>query len=161
MYWFKEMPSPVGRLTLIATSRGLVGVLWENERPGRVKLEPRTRDDVHPTLLAAEIQLQEYFAGERTSFDLPLAFEGTEFQKQVWSALLDIPYGETRSYMEIATSLQNPKAVRAVGAANGRNPLSIVAPCHRVIAASGDLTGFAGGLEAKEFLLRLESRLSK
>ena len=101
-------------------------------------------------------QLREYFAGTRTRFELDLDFVGTEFQKQVWAALLTIPFGETRSYSEIARQIGNPSAVRAVGAANGKNPISIVAPCHRVIGASGKLTGFAGGLEAKERLLTLE-----
>ncbi len=160
MYSFKEISSPVGRLTLVAASRGLAGVLWENEREGRVKLQPRERADAHPVLLETEKQLRDYFAGERTTFDLPLAFEGTDFQKQVWSALLEIPYGETRSYAQIAAALKNPKAVRAVGAANGRNPISIIAPCHRVVGANGELTGFAGGLVAKSFLLKLERRSS-
>src|SRR6185437_17104518 len=101
-------------------------------------------------------QLGEYFAGKRRKFDVELDFAGTDFQKKVWRALLAIPFGETRSYGEIATQLGNPKAMRAVGAANGKNPISIIAPCHRVIGASGQLTGFAGGLEAKAHLLGLE-----
>jgi methylated-DNA-[protein]-cysteine S-methyltransferase len=101
--------------------------------------------------------LNEYFAGTRHEFDLPLTFQGTDFQKQVWAALLTIPFGQTRSYSEIATQIGNVNAVRAVGAANGRNPISIVAPCHRVIGASGDLTGFAGGLANKMLLLSLEA----
>ncbi|MGI0794292.1 methylated-DNA--[protein]-cysteine S-methyltransferase [Pseudomonas aeruginosa] len=109
-------------------------------------------------LAETERQLREYFSGKRSRFELPLDFQGTEFQKKVWSALLTIPFGETRSYTEIAVQIGSPNAVRAVGAANGRNPLSIVAPCHRVIGASGGLTGFAGGLAAKQWLLRLESR---
>jgi methylated-DNA-[protein]-cysteine S-methyltransferase len=100
--------------------------------------------------------LAEYFAGTRNRFDLELDFTGTEFQKKVWQALLTIPFGETRSYSQIAEQIGSPSAVRAVGAANGRNPISIIAPCHRVIGASGKLTGFAGGLEAKELLLTLE-----
>ena len=107
-------------------------------------------------LLEAERQLNEYFAGTRECFELELDFDGTEFQKKVWGALLTIPFGETRSYSQIAQQIGNPKAVRAVGAANGRNPISIIAPCHRVIGASGGLTGFAGGLEAKQHLLALE-----
>lgn len=109
-------------------------------------------------LAETERQLREYFSGKRSRFELPLDFQGTEFQKKVWSALLTIPFGETRSYTEIAVQIGSPNAVRAVGAANGRNPLSIVAPCHRVIGASGGLTGFAGGLAAKQWLLRLETR---
>jgi methylated-DNA-[protein]-cysteine S-methyltransferase len=101
-------------------------------------------------------QLSDYFAGTRTHFDLPLDFHGTDFQKSVWAALLTIPFGETRSYAEIARQLGRPTAFRAVGAANGKNPISIVAPCHRVIGTNGALTGFAGGLEGKAFLLELE-----
>jgi methylated-DNA-[protein]-cysteine S-methyltransferase len=116
-------------------------------------------DDEHPMLRRTEQQLNEYFEGRRTTFDLALDLVGTPFQKSVWSALLRIPFGETRTYGEIAAQLGNPKAVRAVGAANGRNPLSIITPCHRVIGAHGELTGFAGGLGAKEYLLRLERSL--
>jgi methylated-DNA-[protein]-cysteine S-methyltransferase len=101
-------------------------------------------------------QLEEYFAGQRTVFELPLDFAGTDFQRKVWNALLTIPFGETRSYGQIASQIGNPDAVRAVGAANGRNPVSIVTPCHRVIGSTGALTGFAGGLDAKAYLLALE-----
>lgn len=153
---FKRMSSPVGVLTLVANGVSLAAVLWECERENRVRLGTLREDHHHPTLLETERQLNEYFSGARTQFDLDLDFQGTEFQKQVWQALLDIPFGETRSYSDIAKTLGNPKAVRAVGAANGRNPISIIAPCHRVIGASGALTGFAGGLEAKAFLLTLE-----
>lgn len=155
-YLYKFMPSPVGRLTLVAEPSALVAILWEKDRPGRVRLGSIQEQNDHPTLLEVERQLKEYFAGKRDRFDLPLNFHGTEFQKKVWNALLDIPYGETRTYGEIATAIGNPTAVRAVGAANGRNPISIVAPCHRVIGSSGELTGFAGGLAAKETLLVLE-----
>ena len=117
-------------------------------------------DPSFPILLKTEQQLNEYFAGKRTRFELELDFTGTEFQKEVWAALLEIPFGETRSYGEIARRIGRPKAVRAVGAANGRNPISIVAPCHRVIGASGKLTGFAGGLDNKLLLLKLEGRKS-
>lgn len=154
---FKIVESPVGKLTLVASPKGLAGVLWERERPGRVRLELGKREDTNSILVEAEKQLRQYFAGELKEFDLELDFAGTDFQKQVWNELLKIPYGETRSYSEIARALKNPSAVRAVGAANGRNPISIIAPCHRVIGASGKLTGFAGGLDAKEFLLRLET----
>ncbi len=154
----KTMPSPVGRLTLVASSAGLAAVLWENERPGRVRLDIAAEDARHPVLVDTQRQLTEYFAGRRTVFDLTLDFHGTAFQQSVWRALLAIPFGETRSYGEIARQLGNPAAVRAVGAANGRNPISIIAPCHRVIGADGQLTGFAGGLGAKRTLLALESR---
>lgn len=153
---FKRMHSPVGILTLVARGDRLAAVLWEIERVNRVRLGTLIENETHPILVETERQLNEYFAGTRTRFDLPLDFQGTEFQKRVWQALLEIPYGETRSYSQIALALGNPKSVRAVGAANGRNPISIIAPCHRVIGASGALTGFAGGLEAKTLLLTLE-----
>lgn len=150
------MPSPVGELTLIASETGLVAVLWENDDPTRVRLADVQDEADHPVLTRTAAQLAEYFAGERRSFDLPLDFRGTDFQKSVWAQLLAIPFGETRSYGEIARKLGNPTASRAIGAANGRNPISIIAPCHRVVGASGSLTGFAGGLETKAFLLKLE-----
>jgi methylated-DNA-[protein]-cysteine S-methyltransferase len=111
----------------------------------------------HPILVQTERQLGEYFAGTRTAFDLPLDPVGTDFQRRVWRALLTIPYGQTRSYADIARQVGSPAAVRAVGAANGRNPISIITPCHRVIGSTGQLTGFAGGLETKAYLLNLES----
>jgi methylated-DNA-[protein]-cysteine S-methyltransferase len=152
----KTMPSPVGVLTLVASDHGLIAVLWQDDNPRRVPLEETHEDNDHPVLRSAERQLDEYFAGRRTSFDLPLDMRGTEFQKQVWKALTIIPYGETRTYLDLATGLGNPAATRAVGAANGRNPISIIVPCHRVIGSNGKLTGFAGGLEAKSYLLELE-----
>jgi len=157
-YSFHIMPSPVGALKLVASDRGLAAVLWENDDPKRVPLEPLVEGRKHPALLEAERQLNEYFAGNRKAFSLPLDFRGTDFQKAVWQALLTIPFGETRSYAQIAKQMGNPAAVRAVGAANGRNPISIIAPCHRVIGSSGKLTGFAGGLEIKARLLALESK---
>lgn len=157
-YYFKTIESPIGLLKLVANDKGLAGVLWEIERPGRVNLMPQTEELNHQILLKAEDQLKEYFAGKRMSFDLPLDFKGTPFQKSVWEYLVHIPFGETRSYGEVAKDLGRPKAMRAVGAANGRNPISIIAGCHRVIGANGSLTGFAGGLAAKSFLLSLESK---
>ncbi|QJI36065.1 methylated-DNA--[protein]-cysteine S-methyltransferase [Pseudomonas sp. ADAK13] len=150
------MPSPVGQLTLVARDGKLTAILWEKERPNRVRLGALQEVNNSPVLQETKRQLKEYFAGTRNRFELELDFAGTEFQKKVWQALLTIPFGETRSYSQIAAQIGNPKAVRAVGAANGRNPISIVAPCHRVIGASGGLTGFAGGLEAKQYLLALE-----
>lgn len=156
----KTVASPVGALKLVASDKGLVAILWENDDPARdparVRLETMREDAAHPVLIAAEAQLREYFAGARTAFDLPLDFRGTDFQKRVWAELLAIPFGETRSYGAIAAKLGRPTASRAVGAANGRNPISIVAPCHRVVGSTGKLTGFAGGLEAKAYLLGLE-----
>lgn len=155
-YVYKLMDSPLGKLTLVANGSKLSAILWENDKPTRVRFDSMSEAGNSPILAEAERQLNEYFAGKRNSFELELDFAGTEFQKKVWQALLTIPFGETRSYTDIAVQVGNAKAVRAVGAANGKNPISIVAPCHRVIGASGDLTGFAGGLRAKEFLLALE-----
>lgn len=156
-YFSTLLPSPVGVLKLVASDAGLAAILWENDDPRRVRLNGVIEDDSHPILVETERQLGEYFAGRRRSFSLPLDFQGTPFQRRVWAALLTIPYGETRSYGEIARQIGNPTAVRAVGAANGRNPISIIAPCHRVIGATGKLTGFAGGLDAKARLLALET----
>ena len=150
------MASPVGLLTLIASDAGLRAVLWEDDRPGRVRLDAAVDAPDHPVLRCAERELRDYFAGARQRFTVALDPVGTVFQQQVWAALLTIPFGETRSYAEIARQIGRPQATRAVGAANGRNPISIIAPCHRVIGANGALTGFAGGLEVKEFLLRHE-----
>jgi methylated-DNA-[protein]-cysteine S-methyltransferase len=149
--------TPVGQLTLVGSDRGLAAILWEKDKPGRVRLNIVAQDIHHPVLLETERQLGEYFAGRRKSFTVKLDFAGTAFQKKVWQALLTIPYGQTRSYGQIASQLGNPRAVRAVGAANGKNPISIIAPCHRVIGADGKLTGFAGGLQTKACLLELES----
>lgn len=155
---FTTTLSPVGTLTLVASDAGLVAILWENDRPGRVKLGAMAEAPDHPVLAETARQLRDYFDGRRTSFDLPLDFRGTDFQKRVWAALLTIPFGETRSYGAIARQIGRPNASRAVGAANGRNPISIVAPCHRVIGTNGALTGFAGGLAAKQLLLGIERR---
>ena len=165
-YISKTLPSPVGALTLVASDTGLAAVLWENDDPRRVWLNHVPGDFIsvapahasaHDVLRETARQLTDYFAGRRTSFSLPLDFQGTDFQKAVWQALLTIPFGETRSYADIARQIGNPRAVRAVGTANGRNPISIVAPCHRVIGTDGKLTGFAGGLDAKALLLGLET----
>ena len=154
---YKWVDSPIGRLRLVASDRGLAGILWAQERPGRVRMTLDVEDGRHPVLAETERQLVEYFAGRRTGFDLNVDFAGTAFQRKVWKALLTIPFGETRTYTQIAKQIGSPKASRAVGAANGRNPVAIVAPCHRVIGAGGQLTGFAGGLDAKAYLLALEA----
>jgi len=154
----KTIDSPVGELKLVASEAGLRAILWQDDSPRRVPLQNLIESEDDPILLEAERQLREYFAGERLEFSLPLDFSGTDFQRRVWQALLTIPYGETRTYAQIARQIGSPEAVRAVGAANGRNPISIVAPCHRVIGASGELRGFAGGLENKAWLLGLEGR---
>lgn len=155
--FYKEIKSPVGKLKLVASSRALVAVLWERERPNRVKLDEMSLDPQHPILIETERQLAEYFAGKRTEFDLPLEPNGTEFQKKVWRTLREIPFGKTKRYLDLARAIGSPDASRAVGAANGKNPLSIVVPCHRVVGANGALTGFAGGLETKAALLALEA----
>lgn len=155
-YFFKEISSPVGVLKLVASETGLAAILWENDLPSRIPFKSITEKNDHPILVQAEIQLNDYFAKKLAKFSLPLDFAGTEFQKKVWAALLTIPFGQTRSYQQIAQQIGHPKAVRAVGTANSKNPISIVAPCHRVIGANGKLTGFAGGLSTKEYLLDLE-----
>jgi methylated-DNA-[protein]-cysteine S-methyltransferase len=156
-YLYRTMRSPVGQLTLVGSDRGLAAVLWEDDDPSRVRLGDIQEDANYPVLLRAQQQLEEYFAGKRHKFTVKLDPAGTEFQNKVWNALRTIPFGETRSYGQIAKQIGSQKAVRAVGAANGANPLSIVVPCHRVIGANGKLTGFAGGLKVKARLLALES----
>jgi methylated-DNA-[protein]-cysteine S-methyltransferase len=155
---FSLYDSPIGQLKLVADDGSLLAILWPKEKEGRVPLRAMVRAGSYGVLDTVARQLNEYFAGERVVFDLPMAPRGSEFQRNVWDQLAAIPYGETRSYAEIARALGNPKATRAVGQANGRNPISIVTPCHRVIAANGSLGGFAGTLEAKQYLLDLESR---
>jgi methylated-DNA-[protein]-cysteine S-methyltransferase len=169
-YAYKTMKSPVGQLKLVASHSGLAAILWENEDPKRVNIDRTSgsddtvlhgttlalEDKNHPILVETERQLTEYFSGERKSFTLKLDPVGTDFQRRVWKVLSLIPYGQTRSYGEIAKQIGNPQASRAVGGANGRNPISIVIPCHRVIGATGDLTGFGGGLKIKAQLLELE-----
>ncbi|WP_455273199.1 methylated-DNA--[protein]-cysteine S-methyltransferase [Rhizobium herbae] len=156
VYVYKIIASPVGRLELVARGEGLAAILWEKDGPKRVRLGERLEDRNHPILRETERQLGEYFAGERTVFTITLDMAGTEFQKTVWDALLTIPFGQTRAYAEIARQIGNPKAYRAMGAANGRNPVSIIVPCHRAIGSDGQLHGFAGGLDAKRYLLALE-----
>jgi methylated-DNA-[protein]-cysteine S-methyltransferase len=156
--FYKEIESPVGKLKLVASSNALVAVLWEREEPNRIKLNAATLDPQQPILLETERQLSEYFSGERTDFDLPLQPDGSEFQKKVWRALREIPFGQTKSYLDLARAIGSSKAARAVGAANSKNPLSIIVPCHRVVGSDGSLTGFAGGIETKAALLALETR---
>ena len=153
---YMHLLSPVAQSKLVANAHALVAVLWENENPKRVRLAELLEEAQHPVLLETARQLNEYFAGQRRQFDLPLDFEGTAFQQKVWQALLSIPFGETRSYKQIAEQIGHAKAMRAVGAANGKNPISIIAPCHRVVGANGKLVGFAGGLENKSILLEIE-----
>lgn len=161
-------PSPLGALTLVADADGLVAVLWPDDDPARVRAEARDiagaadaadAGAADAVLDRAASQLDEYFAGERTEFDVPLAPRGTPFQLAAWAVLRTIPFGATMSYGDQARALGDAKRARAVGAANGRNPLSIVVPCHRVRGADGRLTGFAGGLDAKAWLLDHERRV--
>ncbi len=161
---FTTTSSPVGELTIGATERGVRYVLWEGEtRPiaGRDAGDPGDGcvPRVADILAAACTQLAEYFAGDRTEFDVPLDPIGTSFQLSAWQVLRTIPYGSTMSYGEQARSLGDPNKARAVGAANGRNPLSIIVPCHRVVGSNGSLTGFAGGLDSKAWLLDHERRV--
>lgn len=155
-YVFRIMKSPLGNLKLIGNGDGLVAILRGNESPKRVRLSSTREDKKLPILIEAEKQLTEYFAQKRTKFDLKLNFTGTDFQKKVWKALLNIPYGKTVSYQEIAKKIKHPKASRAVGSANNKNPISIIAACHRVVSSSSKLAGYAGGLKTKALLLRLE-----
>ena len=154
------LDSPVGVLRLVATDDHLVAVLWPEEAEGRVKFATDPIDVAttkSQIIAAAAEQLEEYFAGERRTFDLPLDLRGTEFQQQVWRALAEIPFGDTSTYGKQAAAIGRPRAIRAVGSANGRNPLSIVLPCHRIVGADGKLTGFAGGLDTKRWLLDHEA----
>jgi len=150
------LDSPVGALSLAATDTALIALVWRRESHAAA-FDQAVESPSHPLLRETERQLREYFTGSRRTFDVPLEFRGTDFQRRAWSALLTIPYGETRSYRQMAEQIGNPAAVRAVGAANGKNPISIIAPCHRVIGMNGDLTGFGGGLDAKARLLSLEA----
>lgn len=150
--------SPVGPLGLIASDVALVAVLWPEEKDGRVRFASDPVEGEATALLTDTAQqLDEYFDGERRTFDLPLDLRGTEFQQLVWRSLSEIPYGETSTYGKQAAAIGRPSAVRAVGTANGRNPLSIVLPCHRIVGADGKLAGFAGGLETKRWLLDHEA----
>ena len=148
--------SPLGDILLVASADALAGLHFVDQKYLPEKTAAWVREDSLPVLIDARRQLAEYFAGERREFDLPLAPAGTAFQQAVWMKLREIPYGTTTSYGVIAQRLGQPTASRAVGAANGRNPLGIIVPCHRVVGSAGSLTGYAGGLERKQALLALE-----
>jgi methylated-DNA-[protein]-cysteine S-methyltransferase len=153
-----KMDSKIGPLYLVVSDKGLQGIFWKIQDAPMLSVKDRT----HATLLTkATTQIAEYLDGKRKEFELPLDPRGTDFQKSVWRALAKIPYGETRSYKEIAIALNDPNASRAVGNANGKNPLSIIVPCHRVIASNGTMGGYAGGLTTKESLLDLEKNSNK
>lgn len=155
------LDSPVGPLRIIASDLGIRAVLWPSDDAGRVPLpNDISIDESHPILDRARVQLTEYFAGERRDFEVALDPEGTDFQQRAWSALRDIPFGETMSYGEQAEAMGDKKKARAVGAANGRNPISIIVPCHRVVGSNGSLTGFAGGVDTKRWLLAHEQHVA-
>lgn len=154
---YTEHPSPLGTLLLAATADGLCGLYFEEHKYFNGP-QGWTRNPLNPHLQAASRQLDEYFAGTRTVFDVALDMRGTEFQRAVWNALIALPFGETTTYRSIAHGVANPNAVRAAGTAIGRNPVSIIVPCHRVLGTSGDLSGYAGGLARKRYLLAHEGR---
>ncbi|MGJ1269787.1 methylated-DNA--[protein]-cysteine S-methyltransferase [Sphingobacterium spiritivorum] len=155
---YKDMPSILGVIRLVATDAGLAAILWEGEDYTRTKLSAPERNDQNPILLQTEQQLTEYFAKARTTFDIPLDFSGTEFQKKVWKALLNVPFGKTITYGGLAKILGDIKAVRAVGGALNKNPVAIIVPCHRIVGATGKMVGFAGGIANKTILLNLENK---
>lgn len=156
MNFYTHVQSPIGRLLLVSDGESLTGLYMDTPHVPVPEAQGWREDAGANPLPAAARQLEEYFAGKRRAFDLPLHLDGSEFQKRVWRALLEIGYGETWSYGELARRVGNPKASRAVGLANGRNPISILVPCHRVIGADGTLTGYGGGLDRKRWLLAHE-----
>ena len=161
-HYFTTVDGQFGKLTLVATDRGLRALIWPDDSSYRVPLTSELiAEDDHPILAIGRLQVEEYLAGDRIEFDIKLDLRGTEFQQEVWLSLASIPLGETSTYGEQASRIGRPKAVRAVGRAIGRNPISIILPCHRVIGASGDLTGFAGGIETKRSMLVFERAVSR
>ncbi len=157
MNWLQwEMNSPIGPFYLTASDQGLKSAFWE-EQPVPFATSLQGPTPAHRILATSVEQLEQYFNGDRKKFDIPLDLNGTEFQMQVWQALIRIPYGKTFSYSDLARHIGREKAVRAVGTANGRNPICIIVPCHRVIAADGSLGGYSGGLNIKAHLLKLEN----
>lgn len=164
MISYIEHPSPVGTLLIAATDKGLSGIYFEEHKHFKGKDGWQKQEEQSPAgkfLIQTARQLDEYFAGKRTEFDVPLDLSGTEFQLGVWDELNHIPFGTSVTYAQHAQKLGNPKALRAVGSAIGKNPVSIIVPCHRVIGSSGEVTGYAGGLERKRFLLALEGVTAK
>ena len=155
---WEQVASPIGPLTILASDNGVHAIVFESDQTEQAKTNmPHAVN--HPIINTAVEQLAVYFEGTLKIFDLPLDLRGTDFQKQVWKLLLEIPFGETRAYGDLARELGNAGASQAVGAANGKNPVAIVVPCHRVIGASGHLTGYAGGMEKKRFLLTHEGAI--
>lgn len=155
-YFYKDVDSPTGPLRLVASRKGLAAVLWNAGDVFRIRLHELKESPEHALLMETERQLNAYFEKKRRTFDLPLDLIGTGFQKKVWEMLMGIPFGQTKSYGDLARQLGDLKAVRAVGGALNKNPVPIIVPCHRVIGSSGGLTGFAGGIGTKDYLLRLE-----
>ena len=153
---YKTIDSPVGRLRLVASDKGLCALLFRDGQGSRLTFEDAVENNSHPILTKAEKQLDDYFAGKRRTFDVKLDMQGTIFQIMAWKALQTIPYGATVSYGEQARRIGDADKARAVGMANNRNPIAIIVPCHRVIGADGKLVGFGGGIPAKEYLLGLE-----
>lgn len=159
-YFTGSMKAPFGTIEVIASDRGVHNVMFDAvDVPRSLAGASITRKPSHPVVAEALVQLREYFAGSRTKFDLTLDLEGTEFQVAAWKALAQVGYGRTASYLQQATSIGRPTATRAVGAANGRNPVAIILPCHRIVGANGKLTGFAGGLDVKQWLLDHEQKV--
>lgn len=156
-----KIKSKIGPLYLVASEKGLCRVLWEDQKVPAISEDELGTSPTGMILQKTRNQLNEYFEGQRKAFDLKLDLQGTDFQMKVWQQLLKIPYGETRSYKDIAKVLKSPQACRAVGTANGKNPISLIVPCHRVINSGGGLGGYAGGLPTKTTLLNLEKVHSK
>lgn len=152
----KSISSPIGRLTLVASDHAIQEILFESTQSDKMTGNDFAKSTNHPMLLQCEQELAEYFTGKRKKFSVALDPQGTEFQKKVWNCLLNTGFGKTRSYLEQATEVGNKNAVRAVAAANGRNPIPIIIPCHRIIASTGHLHGYAGGLPMKKQLLEIE-----
>lgn len=148
--YIEQMNTPLGNMEITANNKAVISVYFKD-----MDTKTENKNDI---TTECKQQLEQYFASERTVFDLPLEHHGTDFQKQVWQALLDIPFGTVASYLNIAQAINNPKAIRAVGAANGKNPHTIIVPCHRIIGSNGTLTGYASGLERKSWLLEHESK---
>ncbi len=161
---YDEMNSPVGKLTIITSSKGLHAILWDNDRESskcEKIISGLRKSKNEKTIMQTKKQLTEYFQGKRKIFNLPLVINGTDFQTQAWKQLLKIPYAKTISYAKQAEKIGNKNKARAVGMANGLNPISIVIPCHRVIGSNGDLVGFGGGIDKKTYLLKLEANNKK
>lgn len=156
--WYTQIESPIDRILITSDGDSLTGLHMVEHRHYEVLTDDWKRDDAVKPFAEARKQLEAYFAGRMADFDLPLAMRGTEFQQQVWQELQNIPFGQTISYGELARRVGNPNSSRAVGAANGRNPISIIVPCHRVIGSNGKLTGYGGGMQRKEWLLAHESK---